>query len=305
MFPIVREFAGRPGPGRGTIPCPSFDREPLPATSAPGTPDRSVRHFRENPVRRRLFSDDVTARHSGPPARERGVTRRTMNFATGSGRSIHDDTRTDDRGPHRTAVACRPADGHDVDPVRDRRPHPGFFGRLAAHGLRRAGAPFLRHRALDMPRTIEVEAGVLASVTERDGEMFAGVLPAGPVRRRDRRRPAAGRSARDAAHKPGTGAEPGPTGGPSRCSSSPPEPVAVRPTSFTDPCSQHEGPVKLNRNVTGWTSSHCPPVTDRPDDVFRLAGAANYRRPANSYCHAVPGDGALRYTAGRPAETVS
>jgi effector-binding domain-containing protein len=57
---------------------------------------------------------------------------------------------------------------------------PEVFSWLGAHGLAPAGAPFFKYNVIDMERQLLVEAGVpVASITEGDGEVFSGVLPAG------------------------------------------------------------------------------------------------------------------------------
>ena len=58
--------------------------------------------------------------------------------------------------------------------------HREVAGWLDAHGLAPAGAPFFRYNVIDMMRELEVEAGFpVAAATEGDGEIMAGVLPAG------------------------------------------------------------------------------------------------------------------------------
>lgn len=57
---------------------------------------------------------------------------------------------------------------------------PEVFAWLAARGLDPAGPPFLRYLVIDMKHELEVEAGVpLAAPVAGDGEIRAGVLPAG------------------------------------------------------------------------------------------------------------------------------
>jgi effector-binding domain-containing protein len=54
------------------------------------------------------------------------------------------------------------------------------FAWLGARGLAPAGPPFFRYRRIDMPRQLDMEAGV--PVVERiagDGNVVTGVLPAG------------------------------------------------------------------------------------------------------------------------------
>ena len=54
------------------------------------------------------------------------------------------------------------------------------FGWLGARGLAPAGPPFLKYNVIDMMRQLEIEAGVpVAAVTDGDGEVISGVLPAG------------------------------------------------------------------------------------------------------------------------------
>jgi effector-binding domain-containing protein len=62
--------------------------------------------------------------------------------------------------------------------VADRLPE--VFGWLAARGIAPADAPFFRYLVIDMERELEVEAGVpVAGPVDGEGEMRAGVLPAG------------------------------------------------------------------------------------------------------------------------------
>jgi effector-binding domain-containing protein len=54
------------------------------------------------------------------------------------------------------------------------------FAWLGARGLAPAGAPILKYNVIDMARQLEVEAGVpVAAAVDGDGEIIAGVLPAG------------------------------------------------------------------------------------------------------------------------------
>jgi len=51
---------------------------------------------------------------------------------------------------------------------------------LAEHRLQPTGAPFFKYNRIDMKRQLEVEVGVpVAAVADGDGEVRAGVLPAG------------------------------------------------------------------------------------------------------------------------------
>jgi effector-binding domain-containing protein len=57
---------------------------------------------------------------------------------------------------------------------------PGLFGWLAERGIAPAGPPFFRYLLIDMERELDVEAGVpVAAPVDGDGEVLAGVLPAG------------------------------------------------------------------------------------------------------------------------------
>jgi effector-binding domain-containing protein len=54
------------------------------------------------------------------------------------------------------------------------------FGWLDSHGLAPAGPPFFKYNVIDMARELEMEAGVpVATVTDGDDQVVAGVLPAG------------------------------------------------------------------------------------------------------------------------------
>ena len=54
------------------------------------------------------------------------------------------------------------------------------FGWLDSHGLVPAGPPFFKYNVIDMARELEMEAGVpIATVTDGDDQIVAGVLPAG------------------------------------------------------------------------------------------------------------------------------
>jgi effector-binding domain-containing protein len=65
-----------------------------------------------------------------------------------------------------------------VATIADRLPE--VFVWLAEHDLEPAGAPFFRYNLVDMRRQLEVEVGVpVAAAVEGDGEVHAGVLPAG------------------------------------------------------------------------------------------------------------------------------
>jgi effector-binding domain-containing protein len=65
-----------------------------------------------------------------------------------------------------------------VGAIADRLPE--VFVWLAEHGLQSTGAPFFKYNLIDMERQLEVEVGVpVAAAAEGDGEVRAGVLPAG------------------------------------------------------------------------------------------------------------------------------
>jgi effector-binding domain-containing protein len=65
-----------------------------------------------------------------------------------------------------------------IGAIADRLPE--VFAWLGARGLEPAGAPFFRYDRIDMERQLEVEAGVrVTAAAAADGEVLAGVLPAG------------------------------------------------------------------------------------------------------------------------------
>jgi effector-binding domain-containing protein len=65
--------------------------------------------------------------------------------------------------------------GSVVPPLTDR-----IFGWLTARGITPAGPPFWRYIVVDMDNELELETGVpVASRVEGNGEIRAGVLPAG------------------------------------------------------------------------------------------------------------------------------
>jgi effector-binding domain-containing protein len=65
-----------------------------------------------------------------------------------------------------------------IGAIADRLPE--VFAWLDARGLEPAGAPFFKYDLIDMERQLEVEAGVpVAAAAAGDGEVVAGVLPAG------------------------------------------------------------------------------------------------------------------------------
>ena len=54
------------------------------------------------------------------------------------------------------------------------------FGWLGARGLTPAGPPFLKYNVIDMMRQLEIDNGVpVAAPVDGDGDVVAGVLPAG------------------------------------------------------------------------------------------------------------------------------
>jgi len=54
------------------------------------------------------------------------------------------------------------------------------FGWLGARGLAPAGPPFLKYNVIDMMRQLEIDNGVpVGALVEVDGDMIAGVIPAG------------------------------------------------------------------------------------------------------------------------------
>jgi effector-binding domain-containing protein len=67
---------------------------------------------------------------------------------------------------------------HTFPEVADRLPE--VFGWLAARGVAPAGPPFFRYLMIDMEHELDVEAGVpVAAPVDGEGEVLAGVLPAG------------------------------------------------------------------------------------------------------------------------------
>ena len=58
--------------------------------------------------------------------------------------------------------------------------HPRVFAWLGERGVAPAGAPFWKYNVIDMAGELEVEAGVaVAAAVAGDGQIMAGVLPAG------------------------------------------------------------------------------------------------------------------------------
>lgn len=58
--------------------------------------------------------------------------------------------------------------------------HPEVFAWLAAKGIAQAGLPFWKYNVIDMEAEMEVEVGVpVAAPVSREGDVLAGVLPAG------------------------------------------------------------------------------------------------------------------------------
>ena len=54
------------------------------------------------------------------------------------------------------------------------------FGWLGARGVAPAGPPFLKYNVIDMMRQLELDNGVpVGALVEVDGDMIAGVIPAG------------------------------------------------------------------------------------------------------------------------------
>ncbi|MEZ0075157.1 GyrI-like domain-containing protein [Planotetraspora sp. GP83] len=63
---------------------------------------------------------------------------------------------------------------------------PEVFGRVGAHGVEPAGAPFFKYNLIDMKGRLEIEAGVpvaavaeAADIAQDADELLSGVLPAG------------------------------------------------------------------------------------------------------------------------------
>ena len=65
-----------------------------------------------------------------------------------------------------------------VGAIADRLPE--VFGWLGQRGVEPAGAPFFKYDVIDMERQLEIEVGVpVAAVVKGDGDVLAGILPAG------------------------------------------------------------------------------------------------------------------------------
>jgi GyrI-like small molecule binding domain len=56
---------------------------------------------------------------------------------------------------------------------------PGLIGWAAARGITPVGAPFLKYDVIDMAGVLRVRVGLPTPQTAGDGEVVAGVLPAG------------------------------------------------------------------------------------------------------------------------------
>ncbi len=57
---------------------------------------------------------------------------------------------------------------------------PEVYAWLGAHGVPPAGPPLLKYNVIDMTRQLEIDNGVpVAAPVEVDGDMIAGVVPAG------------------------------------------------------------------------------------------------------------------------------
>lgn len=104
----------------------------------------------QEPVARR--TDEETVMNAGPELAERAA----QSYAGISG----------------TATMA------SIGAIADRIPE--IFGWLAARGVAPAGPPFLRYNVIDMPRELEIEAGVpIAASTEDGGDIQVRTLPAG------------------------------------------------------------------------------------------------------------------------------
>jgi effector-binding domain-containing protein len=65
-----------------------------------------------------------------------------------------------------------------IGAIADRLPE--VFVWLAEHDLEPAGAPFFKYNLVDMKRRLDIEVGVpVAAAAQGDGEVHAGLLPAG------------------------------------------------------------------------------------------------------------------------------
>ena len=88
---------------------------------------------------------------------------------------------------------------------------PDVFLWPAEHDLDPAGAPFFKYNLIDMQRQLEVEVGVpLATPAQGDGDVHAGVLPAGQAASLRRDQPArAARTRSRSSSSPMAAASPG------------------------------------------------------------------------------------------------
>ncbi len=78
--------------------------------------------------------------------------------------------------PYVGITASVPMDG--IPAIADRLPY--IFGWLAARDVTPVGAPFLKYNVVAMDAELEIEAGVpVPPGTDGDGEIVAGLLPAG------------------------------------------------------------------------------------------------------------------------------
>ncbi|WP_370949979.1 GyrI-like domain-containing protein [Amycolatopsis sp. cg5] len=86
--------------------------------------------------------------------------------------------RIEDRPAQHYVAIKRTISMNDFPEIADKLPV--VIGWLTGRGVAPASAPFFKYNALDMPDRLEVEAGVpVAAPVDGDGEIFAGVLPAG------------------------------------------------------------------------------------------------------------------------------
>lgn len=84
----------------------------------------------------------------------------------------------EERPAQRYVAIRRTITMHTFPEVADRLPE--VFGWLAARGIAPAGPPFFRYLLIDMEHELDVEAGVpVAAPVDGEGEVLAGVLPAG------------------------------------------------------------------------------------------------------------------------------
>lgn len=106
-----------------------------------------------------------------------------MSFASGAGQpvmSTHATTepRVVERAEHPYVAIKGLVTMQTIPEIADRMSE--VFGWLGERGIEPVGAPFFKYNVIDMDHELEIEVGVpLATPVAGDGEVLAGVLPAG------------------------------------------------------------------------------------------------------------------------------